>query len=110
MKVHCVCGRIITDGTDYLPWKGRILPDINADDPFDIVDGLLDEIRKGREIVEGDYMKLRQEFPLGRLIYQCSGCARLLIWDREAQKYHVFQPEDADTPSDLLRGTPRKKV
>ncbi|WOO41139.1 hypothetical protein [Rubellicoccus peritrichatus] len=105
MKFLCTCGATICDGTDYLPYKAHMLPDVNYYDPFNIVDDMLDEIAAGRQISDADYMRLRQQFPRTRTMYQCRECGSVIIWNRDFSDRYVFNPEFEDTPHDLLDGT-----
>ncbi len=95
---------MIYDGTDSLPHKGYILADQDLIPTFDKLDRLLDKVGIRGRVSSADYMDARYSHPHTRQIYQCSGCGRILIWDKKIGGAFSFKPEDADVNKRLLEG------
>ena len=104
MKIKCTCGNLIYDGTDQLPHKGHIIPDKNFFDIPEAIDEILDKVKENKSVEPEDYMQHREAlFGKTKLIYQCSSCGSLLVWDKKKQDYYIFKPENLDTPKDILK-------
>ncbi|MBK8804005.1 MAG: hypothetical protein IPN71_18510 [Fibrobacteres bacterium] len=43
MKIECECGKLITDGTDFLRYKGYILADQDHDHFYDAIDEAIEK-------------------------------------------------------------------
>ena len=118
-KLGCVCGHIISDITDSLPYKAFFCSDV---DDFDLWEKIMEgfrtfakaicEDRRREWLLEHDfeecYVKLNlpdeeifHDFLLGlivlcgRHIYQCTECGRIHI-EREDNTFYRFKPEDGN--------------
>ena len=125
MKIRCDCGHIISDGTDHIPYKCKLLPDDgvweNVHEP--IVQGLLDFTRSiassdregwiSRHFGKGypsdiDNESLVSDFIAARMLrgptaYQCTECGMVLIPKRNGDGYAGFSPVDqADVWRDIF--------
>lgn len=119
MKIQCKCGHIIVDQTDFLPYKGHILPDAELESfesvPAEIVD-FMEAIRSDRRS-EWIKNKFSDSYPtdlddeaiifdiiqsglITRHVFECEACGRILIEDnRNKDKtigYQSFYPEEKD--------------
>ena len=119
-KLACVCGHVISDITDSLPYKASYRLDVDEFEFYDkVVDGFrnfLDAIRNDRRkewmkewLLESGYEgyvrlnladeQIFHDFLCGiiigceRRIYQCTECGRLHI-EREDNTFYSFQAED----------------
>ena len=118
-KLGCVCGHVIRDQTDNLPYKGLIIRDKHYDRDFDVV---LDEIAAFMQAVQQgkrhewlatrfseNYanLKLDDTSVISSLwsafvvkytldIYQCENCGRVHI-EGKNNYFHSFKPDKADS-------------
>ena len=89
MKFECLCGTLIPDQTDALPYKAQFVAD---QDWFDLMEAI-DEPTP-HDIRTTLWRKLR-------IAYQCRECGRIWLNDK-AGKLHSFAPDRSDTPHDLF--------
>lgn len=103
MKIGCLCGNVLRDQTDYIPYKAHFVAD---QDYEDLLVGI--EQQLARIIVEnlGAPTATNQTHLLGRVLwdamrsytrtmYQCSNCGRLCIDDPDdPRQLQWFKPED----------------
>jgi hypothetical protein len=115
MKIHCVCGYSISDTTDMIEYKARLIPD---QDFYDLMDRIFSEARSllsaAKPYVDTlDYKQaldaLRNAIsePLWeytREMWQCEQCGRLYL-EGEGPYVHPFKPEEDPFPRGLLRST-----
>ena len=112
MKIHCECGHVIYDQTDYLPGKAYLVAD---QDYFDLAEALEAQVTKAAEAGRiggpGVGAAIRQALEntraalnryARRTVYQCSACGRLFVDDTQFQS-QVFAPKDEAVSRDLLR-------
>jgi hypothetical protein len=114
-KIACLCGHIIVDQTDFLSYKGDIIPDVLEPSMFEklstIIDSLTDAIENGQrekwinENFSDPYpmdlqyssmvhdLFLRYYINETKNIYQCENCGRILIQIGKSQQYSFFRPE-----------------
>ena len=78
MKIRCVCGEIIPDQTDYLPYKAHVIGD---KDYFDFLDAVDEAIESKEENREKLCMNVRGAEP-SRLAWECNTCGRLYLDDK----------------------------
>ncbi len=85
MKFMCLCGKVLSDTTDYIPYKARLIADEDWDHFLDLA-----EQSKGFD------------WRLAPAIYQCPDCGCLRL---EKPQGHVvfFKPEDESVSKSLLR-------
>jgi hypothetical protein len=104
MKIGCLCGATIFDGTDDLPHKAHLVPDQEWFAKYDAIDDeIIDPLAAGRLQIEQAYMKSREIISRSvRLTYQCRNCGRLYIDDRNG-KLQCYVPADDQTQKDILR-------
>ena len=117
-KIACECGHIIVDQTDFLNYKGDIIPDVVQPSLFEklsaIIDSLMNAIENGQRekwINEnfGDpyprdlqYRSMVYDLFLRyytnhiKNIYQCENCGRILIQIGQSHQYSSFKPESDD--------------
>ena len=114
MKIHCECGQMISDNTDYISYKAWFVADQDFYDLLDAVDGgiaqLAERIRQSSTNAAAVAQHVKQVCSnvrdlvwkyAGRVLYQCPGCARLYVDDR-ARQSQVFLPEKAEGSGNLL--------
>ena len=103
MKIRCDCGSIVSDQTDNLPHKGRLIPDQEWLAAFDGIDAVIDDVAGGGTTEEDAYMQIRGILLAAtRLMYQCAACGQLFVDDRHHQ-LHTFQPASSETCKEILR-------
>lgn len=83
MKIRCHCGEVIADQSDFLPYKARLVADMDWDDVF-----------------EGDVEGRARAW--SRPLWQCTGCGRLIV-EGPGGELCFFVPEDAGAAAGLLR-------
>jgi len=103
MKIHCPCGAIISDSTDGLPRKGRIIPDQEWIPLGNALEKVIDDAMSRRMEAEAAFMQVH--ILLGdasRFVYQCRDCGQLFVNDRQ-HKTHIFTPSSDETGKEILR-------
>ena len=105
MKIGCLCGDIITDQTDALPWMGHIIPDQEWFPVFDAIDRIIDETKSGLLEVEAAYMQLRRVLgDASKPVYQCGSCGRIFIFEPR-DPANIYKPEFETTSRQILRSS-----
>jgi RNA polymerase subunit RPABC4/transcription elongation factor Spt4 len=89
MKFMCLCGKILSDNTDDIPYKARMI----ADEDWT-------EFTASCERPQGYDCRLVTE------IYQCPDCGRLRI-QKPVGGVVFFDPENETVAKSLLRSTKR---
>jgi hypothetical protein len=92
MKFKCLCGQLLSDSTDDIPYKARL-----------IADGDWNAFTKSCESPQG------YDWHLVTNIYQCPQCGRLRIEKPPGQVF-FFEPENESVSKSLFRfiGTTKK--
>jgi hypothetical protein len=104
MKFRCGCGTLITDGTDYLPYKGYLIADEDWFAVLNAIDEGIEHSGSTPAEKKGASMRVRKLLlETTSTIYQCPKCGELRV-DRDAVRHDHFLPVDAASPNDLLRG------
>ena len=98
MKIRCECGEIISDQTDYLPYKAHFISDQDWFGVFDAIDRIISDVAAGRMTTDEAQMAVRRtHLTASRQMYQCSKCGRLLLDDLQ-RKINIYAPtSDADS-------------
>src|SRR5215472_1961017 len=113
--LRCSCGHVISDTTDFLPYKAYFLPDRDTQGgSFDLthqvpyVADLIETWQRGepeprpyprsftsvRDILQSAFV--HPTFTLGRCIYECENCGRLFIQSAPGKNTYVsYLPESA---------------
>lgn len=91
MKYKCLCGWLMLDNTDDLPYKARLV----ADEDWNA-------------FTESCESSPGYDWRLVTHVYQCPQCGRLLI-EKPTGKVFFFKPEDEMVPKSILR-TARNQV
>lgn len=124
MKLRCPCGHVISDTTDYLPYKASLLADQDEEAFWGSLSsglaGLMAATRSGgREEWQRHHLNaapldlddesLISDFATSvslrymRTVYQCEQCGRLLLEDPANEGRVVsFAPEDAGIARHVL--------
>jgi len=103
MKIECVCGSFIYDGTDDLPHKAHIVPDQRWNSLFDKIDDLIEKRCNTATQRNAACTKIRALLgEATRQAWQCSACGRLYI-DDAGHALQCYAPADAKTAHDLFR-------
>ena len=129
-KLGCVCGHIIRDQTDAIPYKASLLPDVHyhsffnwiADETQSYLEALNNEsvnswlLERG---YEAEYVQLNQNhgsileghihskyLEYRRDMYQCTRCHRILIQLPQSQLFATFQPNDELSQYSILDDKP----
>jgi hypothetical protein len=103
LKIRCLCGSFIVDGTDFLPNKAHITPDQGWLDVFDTLDSaIIDSIFSGKLSKDDAYMHARKivQTP-ARTMWQCGSCGRLFI-DSQDGSQQCFSPENPEKGKSIL--------
>ncbi|MCM1506505.1 MAG: hypothetical protein NC177_05145 [Ruminococcus flavefaciens] len=87
-KLKCCCGHIISDTTDYISYKGHIIPDQDECDYFDRAEELIKSDNPDKNSLMCDFLYSVND----KIIYQCTECGRLYIEDNN--KLFCFMPEN----------------
>ena len=85
MKFQCTCGKILSDNTDHLPYKARMV----ADEDWN-------------RFTESCDRPQGYDWRLVTNIYQCPDCGCLRI-EKPAGKVWIFKPERQHDSKSLLR-------
>jgi len=91
MKFKCICGNVLSDSTDDIPYKARLV----ADEDWN-------EFTTSCESPQGYDWRLVTE------IYQCPNCGRLRF-EKPPGRVVFFEPEDANVSKSLFRSVKSKK-
>lgn len=115
-KLRCPCGHIIPDVTDFLPYKGYIIPDKNLEEISSAMTDAIDELQEIK--TEHEHVNwIRSHFGKGhpedlkassvihdivlgpvsrsmRHIYQCENCSRILIQEGKTNQFRSFSPDE----------------
>lgn len=83
MKLHCPCGRSISDSTDFLPYKATLFADQDHED-------VRMELERG-----GDPWRVLRHHTVAT-VYQCPDCQRLAVL--RGPHVHWFAPEAPAPP------------
>jgi hypothetical protein len=127
-KLGCVCGHIIRDQADNLPYKGTLIPDQNFnvyyDEILETVGAFVKAVRNDTDkewitqhfgteyaaltlddtsIISDLLAKFFVDFSL--TIFQCENCGRIHI-EGENHFFHSFAPDDTES-RDVLEGKPK---
>ena len=117
-KLRCNCNHVISDTTDNLPYKADLIPDQSFYVAFDRIEEVIDSLieatkRNERNVwIENQFGK---QYPkdltdtqmicdiftsrvtdLGKTIYQCENCGRILIQKGHTDRFISFAPENSD--------------
>lgn len=90
MHFFCKCGARVSDTTDEISYKARMIADQDWFDFLDFVSELMEKEADREKMVDEFYLKI-SEFA-GRAIYQCEKCGRIIMEDSEYY-LHRFSPE-----------------
>jgi len=102
LKFECLCGNIIVDQTDYLPYKGYLISDQDLFDLMDSVDHAIEKSGPTSLDKEQAIMDIRNlETQLMKIVYQCTQCKRLYINDNH-NKLNEFIPIRANNERSIL--------
>lgn len=119
-KLGCICGNIIVDQADNLPYKGYILPDTELERTSDIlsntIDSLSDATKQSKRL---EWIKEKFTVPpyttdlsdssmvhdiISSLlvdkkqdIFECENCGRIAIQVRQTNHFKFYKPEAEDT-------------
>ncbi|MBP3460265.1 MAG: hypothetical protein J6K58_13730 [Lachnospiraceae bacterium] len=100
MHFYCICGKRITDQTDFLSYKAHVLPDQDYEDFWNGIDQLVDDETMNHREKENIRFSCSS---MGRYMYQCPECGRVILEDIEDNsKLHFFKPESAVVSKKLL--------
>jgi hypothetical protein len=91
MKIHCDCGNIISDSTDNIKYKGRMIPDKNWDDFWDSIDFAIEKSGPSEKEKETACMQLRKQ-NIFRTMWECTNCGKLFI-DDQNYKLKTYSPD-----------------
>ena len=80
MKYLCVCGHVISDSTDYIPYKAKLIAD---QDFFNF----LDEMESSCE-----YKRIAAQTGYFSDVFQCANCNNLIIFSADFKRRCDFQP------------------
>ena len=100
MKIQCVCGAIISDTTDCLPYKAYFIPDQEWFGMWDAIDDAIEHSGPTPKDKETACMKLRSQGH-GQQAWQCTNCGRLHVDDQQGN-LHIFEPSSAQTSKTLF--------
>jgi hypothetical protein len=85
MKLQCQCGKILSDNTDQIPYKARLI----ADEDWD-------RFTRSCERPQG------YDWRLVTAVYQCPECGWIRI-EKPIGKTFFFKPETEAVPKSLFR-------
>lgn len=119
-KLACVCGHIIQDQTDFIPYKARFVRDQDDESHHAYIDDIAAFIAaikanerdqwirsyfsssyptdiSNSDIVNDIIVKYEGEFE--GTLYQCENCSRVKIQVQDKNLFTSFMPEDEDAPN-----------
>lgn len=85
MKFMCLCGKVLSDNTDFIPYKARVI----ADEDWE-------------RFTESCQRPQGCDWRLSTIIYQCPNCGCLRI-AKPAGEVVFFKPESESVSKTLLR-------
>jgi hypothetical protein len=91
MKIKCNCGGLIVDSTDYLPFKGYIIPDTQYFDFWNAIDDAIEKSGPSKSDKENACMELRKRWCFDR-IWECTTCGKLYV-DSEDGNLVLYSPD-----------------
>ena len=91
-KIVCKCGAVISDNTDYQPWKGYFFAEQDEE--------VIREIQSN-DVYHDDLQHYYRE------IFQCDQCGRILIENKG--KFLSFRPEQSNIPKNILNSADGEK-
>lgn len=112
VKVECPCGHLISDSTDYIPYKATLIAD---QDRFDMLDEIAAAAQRACETTgTGDPTRLNDAIFRAvasmlraheRAAYACSQCGRVLIQKRgeDNYEYESLSPDAGTDSRAILR-------
>src|SRR4030095_15139643 len=115
-KLGCVCGHVITDQTDKIPYKAKFIRDQDSEEYShkytDNLSSFIEAIKDGRrnEWVKNYFSETyptnisdssivldivsRQDMIFESDLYQCDNCGRIKVQVQDKNLYASFIPED----------------
>lgn len=94
MKIKCLCGNVLRDQTDFVPFKARLIPDQDTDDLAGFAEKKIEQAPKHSP---AGAIVLSAIFQHSRTLYQCRNCGRIYVDDPEGgDTMQVFRPETND--------------
>jgi hypothetical protein len=103
MHIVCECGYVIHDSSDYLPYKGYVVSDMDWFDFLETIDYAIEKSGPSVENKEKALMDVRSlAAKLFRSIYQCKNCGRLFI-SKEKGKLETFTMSTPFDGSEIFR-------
>ena len=103
MKIQCLCGQILHDGTDGLPNKAHFIPDQKWNGLFEALDWLIENrchTPRQRDEACVSIRSLMAE--MSRHAWQCGSCGRMYVEDM-ARDLHCYPPGPPGTSMELFR-------
>lgn len=98
MHFYCRCGYRISDTTDFISYKARIIADQDWDDFLDRIVEAIESCETDREKVVDDFYS--NTLGVEKAMYQCPDCGRIFI-DGEGNSLYSFGAEEP-VKKDLL--------
>lgn len=103
MKISCQCGGLISDTTDYLPYKAHVISDQDWFGISEAIDEAIEQTGPSPGEKEAACMRIRGLLgKLSRSAWQCSACGSIHIDDPNYRLWH-FAPDTDEMPKDLFR-------
>ncbi len=96
MKFQCSCGHVIRDQTDFIPYKGYLVPDQRFEEVWNCVESALDAAPPAGHMERDRFFGTLGDERIFIGAYQCTDCGRLYISDGE-NGFHIFAPEGHKT-------------
>ncbi len=96
MKFRCQCGNVISDNTDFIPYKARLV----ADEDWEKFEEACAKWKSDAPVKERDIAG-REVNRLSRTIYQCMECG--ILWTERSGRVMFFKPGDETVSKSLLR-------
>lgn len=111
MFISCRCGERVTDNTDYIPWKARLIPDMQWEELMLILEAGGERIDRHPHAKQQAFHAMWSALkPLFRSAWQCSSCGRIYV-ENKAGELHSFVPESsAPGSNDIFRGEEPKQT
>ena len=125
MKLRCKCEHIIVDQTDYLEYKGYIIPDTHIEDVSDTltdnIDSLIEALKSNRRFswIKNKFQSgypttlkdssMIHDLVLSKIvettqdIFECENCGRIAIQVGQTNQFRFFSPDSEDTKG-ILKG------
>ena len=103
MKIKCQCGQVIPDSTDYLPYKGYIIPDQEWLNVFDAIDEAVEKSGPSPKDKEAALMNVRRlMINVSKTTWQCNSCGCLYV-DKAGNNLECFKPDNERTSKEVLK-------